>query len=78
MVNDPMPWQLTVAQLKEALANAQEGAVVGLLLRAGFAAHPDLDGYYNLRLVGGTDGPVIKLELARESPHPLLSKAKSL
>jgi len=48
MFDDHMPRHLTVAQLNEAPANAQDGAVAGLLLRTALAAHPDFDGYYNL------------------------------
>lgn len=69
MVNDPLPFQLTVAQLREALVDAQDGAVVSLRLKAGFSAHPSVDRVYNLRVAHSTaHSAVFAFDVASERP----------
>lgn len=61
MVNDLLPRQLTVGQLKKALEAAEDNAVVSLKVPAGGIGHPDLAVYLNLK-VNFSEGPVFKLE----------------
>lgn len=54
MVNEAMPHQLTVGQLRHILEGAQEQAVVVLQLPAGHTSHPELAVFVNVavRVVG--------------------------
>ncbi len=61
MVNEPTPFQLTVHQLKKALEQADENAVVTLKVPPGGIGHPKLSVFKNLK-VNYSGGPVFKLE----------------
>ncbi len=60
MVNDPMPWQMTVAELRSILENANSGAVVSLKVPAGGIGHPELETYLNVTVVDR--GPIVVLQ----------------
>ncbi len=59
MVNEPMPWQMTVAELKSVLDKADPKAVVCLEVPAGGIGHPEMAIFLNVKV---TDkGPVVGL-----------------
>jgi len=49
-VNEPMPLQLTVGKLRQALQIAPDEAIVGLRVPASGIGHQELTTYYNLRV----------------------------
>jgi hypothetical protein len=49
-MNEPLPWQLTVAQLREVLATAPDEAIVALRVPAPGLGHADLDVFCNLKV----------------------------
>lgn len=55
-----MHWQLTVAQLREALEQAQNDAVVGIEIPAGFRGAQELTILCNLQVSMPCTGPVFK------------------
>jgi hypothetical protein len=57
-VNQPLPFQLTVARLRELLATVPDDVVVGLKVPAGAFGDPDLATFYNLR-AEYSGGPVV-------------------
>lgn len=59
-MNDAMPWQMTVAQLRELLADVPGEAVVALRVPAPGLGDPVLDVFYNLR-AEYPGGPVFRL-----------------
>ncbi|MGI4788867.1 MAG: hypothetical protein ACRYFS_08450 [Janthinobacterium lividum] len=61
MANEPLPHQMTVAQLRELLEDAQENAVVALRLPAGYTAASQIPTFVNLKVEGKTTGPVLVL-----------------
>lgn len=62
MVNEPMPWQLTVGQLRRALAEVPDELVM-----APGIGHPDLAVFYNLRVEYG-GGVIVRLHPVSTSP----------
>jgi hypothetical protein len=50
MANEPMPWQLTVGQLRGILRDVPDGVVVGLQVPAPGIGHPELTIFCNLRV----------------------------
>jgi hypothetical protein len=60
MVNEAMPWQLTVDQLRRSLAEVPDGTVVGLAVPPGGLGHPELTVLYNLT-VEYAGGPIVIL-----------------
>jgi hypothetical protein len=69
MVNDPMPWQLTVGDLRKLLQNVPDGVVVGLRVPAGGIGDPELQLFCNLR-ASYSGGPVFRFEPVTEAPSP--------
>jgi hypothetical protein len=69
MVNEPLPHQLTVGQLKELLRDVHDGAVVGVRLPPPIADWP----YPRLVSVSGvhsySGGPICELLIDVESPE---------
>ena len=60
MVNDPRPWQMTVAKLRSVLESADPNAVVCLEVPAGGIGHSEVAMILN---VTATDqGPVVSLK----------------
>jgi hypothetical protein len=66
MANEPMPWQLTVAELRRALEAASQDAVVVLKVPKGGIGHPDLDVLLNLAVHRSGD-PIVLL-VPRDRP----------
>ena len=60
MVNDPMPWQMTVAKLRSALDKADPNAVVCLEVPAGGIGNPELAMFLNIKVKDR--GPVVGLQ----------------
>ncbi len=57
MVNESMPWQLTVKELKESLEAADDHAVVCFKVPKGGIGHEELSVLLNLKVQNNT-GPV--------------------
>jgi len=57
MVNEPMPWQLTVAKLRSVLEKSDPNAVVTLEVPPGGIGHPELTIFLNLKVKDR--GPVV-------------------
>jgi hypothetical protein len=68
MVNEPMHWQLTVAQLRKILGKAQDDAIVGIEIPAGFRGEEELATLYNLQVPSSVTGPVFKFSLVSKAP----------
>lgn len=60
MTNEPLAFQLTVRELRDALAQADENAIVAFALPAGFPSNPDFETLINVRL-DRVRGPVVRL-----------------
>ena len=60
MVNDPMPWQMTVAKLRSVLEQADPNAVVCLEVPAGGIGNPELTMFLNIKVKDR--GPVVGLQ----------------
>ena len=50
MVNEPMPWQLTVGQLRQALREVPDEGVVCLVVRPPGIGDKEFTVFYNLRV----------------------------
>ena len=50
MVNDPMPWQMTVAKRRSVLEEADPDAVVCLEVPAGGIGNPELATFLNAKV----------------------------
>jgi len=60
MVNDPMPWQMTVAELRSVLEKADPNAVVCLEVPAGGVGNSELATMLNVKVVDR--GPVVGIQ----------------
>jgi hypothetical protein len=60
VVNEPMPYQLTVGRLREILRDAPDEAVIGLKLPPGFHGHDQLSIYVNVE-ASYSSGPIVLL-----------------
>jgi len=68
MVNDPMPWQPTVRQLRQALDGVPDDAVVGVSVPAGKVGYPHttLTTLYGRLAFEYRDGPVFQIRVLKE------------
>ena len=66
MVNEPMPWQLTVAELRRVLEAADPNAVIGLEVPKGGIGNGELATIWNL-VVQRSSGPIVILSPRSEA-----------
>ena len=84
MRNDPMPWQLTVGELRRALEAASQDAVVALKVPKGGIGHPDLEVILNLSVHRASD-PIVLLvpndksstQASGQSPNTSLERTRA-
>lgn len=60
MVNEPLPHQLTVGQLRQSLEGVPDATVIALELPAGYQAHPEMASFVNLGVLR-VSGPIVVL-----------------
>src|SRR5262245_11295930 len=70
MRNDPLPWQLTVGQLRSAIARVPDEVVVGFALPPSTPRSDELTVFLNVQ-VAYAGGPVLQLKPLNDPGAPL-------